>query len=69
VCKFIKYVDTHEGQTVYVNVRSISEARYDAKANSLEITIGDLGGQCQSRGLSGREAKDALEIIESCAKV
>jgi hypothetical protein len=61
MAKMIKYRDGEE--TVYLNVASISEARWNPSEGHLEVTIGDPGGECQSRYLRGEEARKALRVL------
>ncbi len=68
MCKFISYRDNQTGEVVYLNVTSVSEARYDEKQNRLELVVGNPEGKCESRYLTDKEAQQAKVILDGFSK-
>jgi hypothetical protein len=68
MCRFIKYRDSHTGETVYVNLTSVTEAKYSEQDNRLEVTIGNPIGECRTAILRGKEAEQAKAALDGICK-
>ena len=63
--KYIKLVEN--GETVYINVSAVHEARID-ESGRLELTIGDPSGQSYSKYLTGNHAQAAKALLDSLTR-